>query len=125
MDKDKHISAVDAQAKTQADLYTPTTKILAIGRWTEKGNILKDRMPVMKKEVPATVRLYLTGKIEQWYVKPDISGVVFIMNVTTPGQAHELLEKLPLGVAEMMEFDFIELGPITPLRMLFGMSEDE
>ena len=78
----------------------------------------------MPKEIPATVRLYLTGKIEQWYIKPDISGVVFIMNVTTPGEAHELLEKLPLGVAEMMEFDFIELGPITPLRMLLGMPEE-
>lgn len=110
--------------KMPVDLSTPTTKILAIGRWTEKGMILKDRMPVMMKEVPATVRLYLTGKIEQWYVKPDISGVVFIMNVTTPAQAHELLEKLPLGVAEMMAFDFTELGPITPLRMLFGMGDE-
>jgi len=110
MDKEKNISATDAQEKMKVDLYTPTTKILAIGRWTEKGNNLKDRIPVMQKEVPATVRLYLTGKIEQWYIKPDISGVVFIMNVTTPGEAHELLEKLPLGVAEMMEFDFIELG---------------
>jgi len=109
--------------KMPVDLSTPTTKILAIGRWTEKGKVLQDRIPVMIKEVPATVRLYLTGKIEQWYVKPDISGVVFIMNVTTPAEANALLEALPLGVAEMMEFDFIEMGPITPLRFLFEMQE--
>lgn len=100
------------------DLSTPTTKILAIGRWTAKGMILSDRYPVMKKEVPATTRLYLTGKIEMWYVKPDISGVVFIMNITSAAEAHELLEKLPLGQAKMMEFDFIPLGPISPLRYL-------
>jgi hypothetical protein len=102
------------------DLSTPTTKILAIGRWTEKGMVLSDRAPVMTREVPATVRIYLTGKIEQWYVKPDISGVVFIMNCSTSDEAHRLLESLPLGQAGMMAFDFIPLGPITPLRMLLN-----
>jgi hypothetical protein len=102
------------------DLTTTTTKILAIGRWTEKGLIVADRFPVMTKEVPATVRLYLTGAIEQWFIKPDLSGVVFIMNVTTVDEAHKLLEKLPLGVAGMMEFDFIPLGPLVPLRFLLN-----
>jgi hypothetical protein len=101
------------------DLSTPTTKILAIGSWTPKGLIKSDRLPVMIKEVPATVNLYLTGAIEQWYIKPDLSGVVFVMNVTDPAEAHRLLEKLPLGVADMMAFDFIPLGPISPLRFLF------
>ena len=103
---------------TPVDLSTPITKILAIGRWTAKGMVLSDRLPIMVKEVPATVRIYLTGKIEQWYVKPDLSGVVFIMNVTSPEEANELLEKLPLGIAGMMEFDFTPLGPISPLRFL-------
>lgn len=111
--------------KMPVDLSTKTTKILAIGRWTAKAKDLNDRVPVMIKEVPATVSLYLTGAIEAWYVKPDISGVVFIMNVTTPEAANELLEKLPLGVAQMMEFDFIELGPITPLRFLYELNQPE
>jgi hypothetical protein len=102
------------------DLTTPTTKILAIGRWTEKGMVLSDRLPVMIREVPATFRIYLTGKIEQWFVKPDISGVVFIMAVDSPEEAHRLLEGLPLGQAGMMEFEFIALGPITPLRLLLN-----
>jgi hypothetical protein len=116
-------SAGDAKGTigSPIDLSTPTTKMLALGRWTAKGMILSDRIPVMIREVPATVRIYLTGKIEQWYVKPDISGVVFIMNVTSAAEANELLEKLPLGVAGMMEFDFIPLGPITPLRFLLDM----
>jgi hypothetical protein len=100
------------------DVSTPITKVLAIGRWTEKGMNLKERLPVMHLEVPATVKLYLTGAIEQWYIKPDMSGVVFIMNVTTVERANELLEQLPLGVAQMMAFEFIPLGPITPLRFL-------
>lgn len=102
----------------QVDLSTPTTKMLAIGSWTEKGMDKQARLPVMVKEVPATVRLYLTGKIEMWYVKPDLSGVVFIMNVTEIEEANQLLEALPLGQAQMMTFDFIPLGPISPLRFL-------
>jgi hypothetical protein len=102
----------------KVDLTTPTTKILAIGWWTEKGMVLSDRLPVMIREVPATVQIYLTGKIEQWFVKPDISGVVFIMNVDSPEEANRLLEVLPLGQAGMMKFEFIPLGPITPLRFL-------
>ncbi|MDR6944123.1 hypothetical protein [Mucilaginibacter pocheonensis] len=105
------------------DLTAPVTKMLAIGSWTEKGRDKAARFPLMVEEVPATVKLYLTGAIEQWYVKPDISGVVFIMNVTSADAAHQLLEKLPLGIAGMMAFDFIELGPITPLRFLLPLDK--
>ncbi|NVM67277.1 hypothetical protein FHW88_005598 [Mucilaginibacter sp. SG538B] len=45
----------------------------------------------MKEDVPATVKLYLIGAIEQWYIKPDISGVVFVMNVQSTDTAHALL----------------------------------
>ncbi len=77
-------------------------------------------LQVMTREVPATVNLYLEGKIEQWWVKPDRSGVVFILNLTDVTQAHDVLEALPLGVAGMMEFDLISLGPLTPLRLLLN-----
>lgn len=102
----------------KVDLSTPATKVLAIGRWTEKANDLAARGPIMVKEVPATVRIYLTGKLEQWYVKTDISGPVFLLNVATVEEARALLEALPLGIAGMMEFEYTPLGPITPLRFL-------
>ncbi|WP_454801331.1 hypothetical protein [Mucilaginibacter phyllosphaerae] len=100
------------------DLTIATSKILAIGSFNAKGMDMQARIPVMIKEVPATLRLYLTGAIELWWVKPDISGAVFVMNVKTIAEAHELLEKLPLGVAGMMDFQFVELAPISPLRFL-------
>lgn len=106
------------------DLTAPITKVLAIGRWTELGMDRAKRLPIMVKEVPATVKLYLTGAIEQWYFKPDGSGVVFIMNVNNTDTAHKLLEQLPLGIAEMMVFDFIPLGPITPLRFLLPLDNE-
>jgi hypothetical protein len=77
-------------------------------------------MPILPSEVRETVRLYLDGKIDQWYLKQDQSGVVFIMNLTDPQQAHALLDKLPLGQAGLMTFQFIPLGPISPLRLLLS-----
>ncbi len=53
--------------------------------------------PVLPFEMRATARLYLAGKIDQWYFKTDESGIVLIMNLTNSSEAHELLEKLPLG----------------------------
>jgi len=42
------------------------------------------------------------------------------VNVTSTAEAHELLEKLPLGIAGMMEFELIALGPVAPLAMLIA-----
>jgi hypothetical protein len=104
-------------------LVVPTTKLLAIGSFTAKAtpSVSKSILP---SEVRETVRLYLAGKIDQWYVKQDQSGVMSLMNVTDPKEAHELLDKLPLGQAGLMEFQFIALGPISPLRLLFDRTRE-
>ena len=95
----------------------PTTRILAIGHMA-KDSTREKVMPVMQQEVRDTVRLYLSGKLDQWFVRRDQNGVVFILNVTTVAEARTLLDKLPLGEAKLMEFDLIPLGPLTPLGLL-------
>src|SRR5216684_3084944 len=90
-----------------AAVVAPTNKILAIGS-------------VLPFEVRATVRNYLAGKIDQWFFQADGYGVVFIMNASSSAEAHAILEKLPLGVAGMMEFELVPLAPLKPLAMLIG-----
>ena len=102
-----------------AAVVGPTTKILAIGSVTAKGTP-EAIAPVLPFEVRATVRNHLAGKIEQWFFQTEGYGVVFIMNAASTGEAHDILEKLPLGVAGMMEFELIALGPLAPLAMLIG-----
>ena len=113
------VSAVAAPAQTASPSMpqVPVTKILAIGHLTP-GTTRDKVMPLMNHEVPDTVRLYLAGKIDQWYVRRDQNGVVFIFNVSTVEEAHALLEKLPLGQAKLMEFDLIPLGPLAPLGLI-------
>jgi hypothetical protein len=95
----------------------PTTKILAIGSLTSP-DAPAAAMNLMQQEVPATVRLFLAGKIDSWYSRKDVRGVVFLMNVGTVEEAHALLEKLPLGVAGLMKFDLIPVGPLGPLNVI-------
>jgi hypothetical protein len=102
------------------DLSTAITKVLAIGNFTEKAKDPAKRFPVMVKEVPATLSLHLAGKIEQMYIKPDLSGPVFIINAHKLEDVRELLAKMPLGLEGMMTFELIPLGPLTPLRLLLN-----
>lgn len=76
----------------------------------------------MQREVKATVELYLQGKIDQWWFRSDAKGVVFLLNVASVDEAHEMLEHLPLGVAKRMTFELLPLGPLYPLRALLDQS---
>jgi hypothetical protein len=109
-----------ANAQGAAVKATPTTKILAIGT-INPGFEQSQVFAVLPEEVRETVDLYLDGKIEQWYSLQGKQGVAFIINVTDPAVAHEMLEKLPLGKAHMMNFELIPIGPLNPLRFLQGM----
>jgi hypothetical protein len=95
----------------------PTTKVLAIGRFTSHPTPEQIR-EFFPREVPATLQLYLDGKIDQWWVRQDQTGPVFLMNVTSVAEARAILEKLPLGQAKLMDFDYVELGPLSPLYSL-------
>ena len=120
-----HAQAASDAARPQAPAAVapvPTTKLLAIGSFTAKATPASWR-PVLPAEVRETVRLYLAGKIDQWFVKQDQSGVVFLMNVTDPAEARALLEQLPFGPAGLMTFQLIPLGPISPLRLLLEPSK--
>jgi hypothetical protein len=100
---------------------TPTVKMLAIGTITPGSDPAAVRA-ILPTEVRETVKLYLDGKIDQWYSLQNRQGVVFILNVTDVSTAHEMLEKLPLGQAHLMSFELLPLGPLNPLRALPGMS---
>ena len=99
----------------------PTTRILAIGTINAGADIAAVRA-ILPTEVRETVKLYLDGKIDQWFSLQGRPGVVFILNVTDTAAAHEMLERLPLGQAHLMSFELIPLGPLNPLRQLQGMT---
>lgn len=96
----------------------PTTKILAMGN-IPTPLTLEQRKALGHNEVSATLRLYLAGKIDQWWYRQDGHGVVFLMNMTSIEEARRLLESLPFGQARLLQFDLLALGPLSPLQVLF------
>jgi hypothetical protein len=76
----------------------PTTRVLAIGQFT-KPPTPEQMQEFFPKEVPATLRLYLAGKIDQWWIRQTQTGPVFLLNVTSVEEARTLMESLPLGRA--------------------------
>jgi hypothetical protein len=96
---------------------TPTTRILAIGT-VNPGADSAAVKSILPTEVRETLKLYLDGKIDQWFSLQGRNGVAFILNVTDATAAQDMLERLPLGRAHLMSFELIPLAPLNPLRQL-------
>jgi hypothetical protein len=96
-----------------------TTEVLVIE--TRKQGVTREQiMAILPEEVRATVKLYLDGKIRQWYSRSDGKGVVFLVDAKTEEEARAIMEKLPLAKEHLMDHEYIPVGPLMPLRALLG-----
>jgi hypothetical protein len=75
-------------------------------------------MKIMPAEIRATVPLYLEGKIQQWFTRGDGKGVIFLLNCKDVQEARALMEGLPLTKENLMDEQFIPVGPLLPLGIL-------
>jgi len=92
-------------------------KVIAIGSGI-KPITPESRQQIMPKEVPATLKLYLDGKIEQFFYRQDKPGVIFVMNVDSVEQAKSTIEAMPLVTEGYLRYEFMPVGPLAPLGML-------
>ena len=105
-------------AQTQTSM-SATTGVLAL--LTAKPGVTRERvMAIMPGEIRATVQLYLNGKIREWYSREDGRGAVFLLNVQDVAEAEAIMESLPLGKEDLLEHEYIPVGPLVPLRLLLG-----
>jgi hypothetical protein len=77
-------------------------------------------MNIMPAEVRATVKLYLDGKIRQWYSRGDGRGVIFVVDAKTVDEAHAIIDTMPLSKEDLMDDQYIPMGPLMPLSALIG-----
>ena len=96
-----------------------TTGVLVI-QTAKQGVTPQQVMAVMPSEVRATVKLYLDGKIRQWYSRGDGKGVVFLVDAKTEDEARAIMETLPLAKEQLMDHEYVPVGPLMPLRALMG-----
>ena len=95
-------------------------KVMAIG--TLKPLTPEQRQMYLPKEVPATLKLYVDGKMEQFWLRDNNAGVIFLMTVDSVEEAAALLKALPLGQANLLTFELMPIGPLSPLGMLIKHS---
>jgi len=118
---------VAAVAQSQSGA-APGVPSVAIPKATEVLVILTPRkgvtpqqiMAVIPAEIRATVNLYLDGKIRQWYSRGDGKGVIFLVDAKTEDEARAIMETLPLAKEQLMDHEYIPVGPLMPLRALMG-----
>jgi hypothetical protein len=91
-------------------------KVMAIG--TLKPLTPEQRTMYLPKEVPATLQIYLDGKMEQFWLRDEDAGVIFLMTVDSVEEADTILKALPLGRANLLTFELMPIGPLSPLGML-------
>jgi hypothetical protein len=77
----------------------------------------EQRQQHLPSEVPATLKLYLEGKVEQFWFREN-AGPIFLMNVDSVEDAQATLNRLPLVAENIMSYDLMPVSPLLPLGML-------
>src|SRR5258708_8886710 len=89
-----------AQSQAEAGQGLPsgaipkTTAVLVI-QTPKQGVTVQQVMAVIPDEIQATVKLYLDGKIREWYSRGDGKGVIFLVDAKTEDQTRTLLNSIP------------------------------
>src|SRR5277367_6229439 len=83
-----------------------TTEVIVI-ETAKPGVTPQQIMAVIPAEIRATVKLYLEGKIRQWYSRGDGKGVVFVVDAKTEEEARAVMETLPLAKEQLWDTQYI------------------
>lgn len=110
------VTAMTEPSAAQAPSPT-TTGVMVI--LTVKAGIPREQiMAVMPDEIRQTVQLYLTGKVREWYSRSDGRGAVFLLDAKDDAEAHAIMDALPLAKQDLIDHEYIAVGPLMPLRLL-------
>ena len=116
------MSAAEVQAQPPAP--PKTTDVLVL--MTLKSGVPREELAkVLPSEVRATVRLYLDGKLRQWFQRSDGKGVVFILPAITVADAEAIMDSLPLARAHLVDHEYVALSPLGPLAALLGPAPEK
>jgi hypothetical protein len=98
----------------------PKTTAVLVLETPKKGVTVGQIMDVMPTEIRATVKLYFEGKIREWYSRGDGKGVVFLVNASSEDEARAIMETLPLAQQNLMDHEYIPVGPLMALKVLMN-----
>lgn len=86
---------------------------------TAKAGVTREQiMAVMPDEIRQTVQLYLNGTVREWYSRSDGRGAVFLLDAKDVAEGHAIMDALPLARQDLIDHEYIAVGPLMPLRLL-------
>jgi hypothetical protein len=109
-----------AQAPAASGVALPKTTEVMVMLTPRQAVTRQQIIAVMPSEIRETVKLYLDGKIRQWYSRGDGKGVIFLIDAKTEDEARAVMETLPLSKAQLVNHEYIPVGPLMPLLGLLG-----
>ena len=108
------------QAEGASGVALPKTTEVMVILTVKQGVTRQQITAIMPSEIRETVKLYLDGKIRQWYSRGDANGVIFLIDAKTQDEARAVVETLPLAKERLMDHEYIPVGPLMPLMGLMG-----
>lgn len=108
------------QSSAQTQTVTPTITGVLVILSAKPGVVRGEIMAVMPAEIRATVHLYLGGKIREWFARADGRGAVFLLDTVDVDEAQSIMDALPLAQQNLMDHEYIAVGPLFPLRLLLA-----
>src|SRR5580693_8603202 len=114
------LAQTQAPAQPLSDVPSPKTTEVLVIETPKQGVTRQQIMNVMPAEIRATVKLYLDGKIRQWYSKGDGRGVIVFLDAKTVEEAQAIVDTLPLSKENLMDHEYIPVGPLLPLAGLIS-----
>src|SRR5260370_31589758 len=102
----------------QAQAISPTTTGVMVILTVKEGVTRDQVMAVMPAEIRQTVQLYLNGKVREWYSRADGRGAVFLLDAKDVAEAQTIMEGLPLAKQDIVDHEYIAVGPLMPLGLL-------
>lgn len=109
---------MNTSSVAQAQAFSPTTTGVLVMLTVKAGVTREQVTTVMPAEIRETVQLYLNGKIREWYSRGDGRGAIFLLDTRDVAEAHAIMERLPLAKENIMDHEYIAVGPLLPLRLL-------
>ena len=103
-----------------ADPPTPRTTEVMVILTAREGVSRQQIMTIMPAEIRATLKLYLDGKIRQWYSRGDGRGVILLIDAKSADEARALVNAMPLSTENLVDHEYIPVGPLVPLAALIA-----
>lgn len=104
---------------TSAAAPPKTTEVMVMVS-PKQGVTRQQIMAVMPSEIAETVKFYLDGKIRQWYSRGDGRGVVLFLDAKTEDEARAIMQTLPLARQQLVDDEYVPVGPLMPLMGLIA-----